>query len=73
VNDFILQEVISKVPNQYEIKNLKNSIDLANLPPEKDEHSMLMDKIKNLVKKNAKEPFVEKFVDTQMVSNMVCK
>lgn len=42
VNEYILQEVINKMPNHYEVKNLKNSIDLANLPPEKDEHSILM-------------------------------
>ena len=61
------------MPNQYEIKNLKNSIDMSNLPDDKDEHSVLMEKIKSLVKKNVKDLFVEKILDTQMVSNMVCK
>lgn len=31
---------------------------MSNLPPEKDEHSVLMQKIKNLVKKNIKDSFV---------------
>lgn len=52
---------------------MKNSIDLASLPPEKDEHSVLMEKIRSLVKKNIKDPFIEKLLDTQMVSNMVCR
>jgi hypothetical protein len=32
-----------------------------------------MDKIKNIVKKNIKDPFIEKFLDSQMFSNMICK
>lgn len=32
----MLQEVVNKIPNQYEIKNLKNSIDIGSLPQERD-------------------------------------
>ena len=73
VSEFILQEIVNKMPSQYEIKNLKNSIDMATLPPERDEHTILMEKIKNLVKRNIKDPFVEKMLDTQLISNLVCK
>lgn len=45
------------MPNSYEIKNLKNSINIANLD-DKDEHSALMEKIKSIVKRNVKDPFV---------------
>lgn len=45
---------------------------MANLD-DKDEHSVLMEKIKIIAKKNIKDPFFEKMLDTQMVSNMVCK
>ena len=36
VSDYILQEIVNKMPSQYEIKNLKNSIDMAILPGERD-------------------------------------
>lgn len=61
------------MPSLYDIKNMKNSIDVGTLPPEKDEHTVLMEKIKNMVRKNVKDSFVDRMLDTQLISNIVCR
>jgi hypothetical protein len=32
-----------------------------------------MEKIKEIVRKNVKEPFANRLLETQMISNLVCK
>lgn len=74
VHEYTIQEVVNKMPNQIEIKSIKNSIDVNLIPDERDEHAYLIEKIKHYVKKGGlKDPFVEKLIDTQMISNFVCK
>lgn len=68
VNDFMLNEVVNKLPNQIEIARLKNSIDSKTLPEDKDEHSYLMDQIGYSLRKTNKDPFFDRFLDSQMMS-----
>ena len=48
---------------------MKENLDRALIPQEKDEHSYLMDKIVSQLLKNNKDPFFEKFLDTQMIND----
>ena len=48
---------------------MKNEIDRSELPRDKDEHSFMKDQITNGLRKRHKDPFFEKFLDTQMVNN----
>lgn len=74
IHEYNLQEVVNKLPSPIEIKNIKNSIDVSTIPDQRDEHAYLIDRIKQHVRKNGvKEAFLEKLLDTQMISNFICK
>ena len=47
---------------------MKSKIDKTLIPPDKDEHSYLMDKISSELLKHNKDSFFEKFLDTQMIN-----
>ena len=38
----MMSDVVNKLPNEIEIRKMKNSIDQKDLPEDKDEHSYLM-------------------------------
>lgn len=72
--EYNMQEVVNRLPSPLEIKNIRNSIDVNTIPDQKDEYSILMEKVKLSVKEaGIKELFVERLLDTQMVSNFICK
>jgi len=52
---------------------MKKKIDLESMGGEKDEHSYLMNVISAEIKKTVKDPFVNAFLNTQMINNFLFK
>ena len=63
-----MQDIVNKLPNDLEIKKMRNSIDSKILPEDKDEHSYLMDQLNFMLRKGNKDQFFDKFMESQMMS-----
>lgn len=69
VNEFVLEEIIKKLPSQLEIENIRSRMDPSSVPQDKDYDSHFVKVICSNIRKHNKDSFLEKFIETQTLNN----